>query len=735
MYRAWNFKRKLFRLALVSASVFFVSAQSVHATALLATTFAITAPTSIVGTIRQVRTDPSDGKVYVFGSATGTLGVITADGLSFSSVNYDAPLPVTSGSGMVISQGKIFIVASGALNALYRYDLSGTTAVFVASTSLAAGTSAITFGSTSTVYASKGTAAYTFDTNLMRTIPTSTLSFSASRLAYGGGQLFYLSTSGRFVRTNLDGVSDITIATGGPTTNARGLAVAHDGSALYVASTTALAKMSATNGVILWSKAISNLASIDVATSTGSITTIDSNGVVSMYNPINPVSSISSSASSTNAILNWTTGVSDSDFSGVTIRRSTASYPLGVTDGDAVTSSVMSTAYTDSSLSNGTTYYYSLFNATIDGYYSTGATTSVTINLPPEAPVLTTAATSSQIDLSWTVPAGTASFALRRSTSGFPTSPTDSTAVTTTNSAVTSFTQTNLPDGTYYYSIFAIDNGNNYSAAGTSSARTDTTPPAAPNNFTSVANDSTINLSWSNPVDSDFASSTLRRSTTMHPTSISDGVLVTSTIATNFADLSLNNGTYYYSVFAIDTNGNTSVRATSSAAIDTRYVPPASPGGTYVTIMPSAATPTPAFFFAPLVLSEQRATNTLKETILQHTVSPTTTNVEQLLVIPSVLATAATSTKTFLFTRTLRQGSTGADVKTLQKFLNTHGFIIAARDAGSLGNETTFYGPATAKAVKKFQENHKDTILKPFNLEQGTGIFGVATLTFVNGMK
>lgn len=58
----------------------------------------------------------------------------------------------------------------------------------------------------------------------------------------------------------------------------------------------------------------------------------------------------------------------------------------------------------------------------------------------------------------------------------------------------------------------------------------DTTPPAAPTSFTATVGGtpaSTINLSWVNPVDPDFASVTIRRSTTAYPTSITNGSSVT----------------------------------------------------------------------------------------------------------------------------------------------------------------------------------------------------------------
>lgn len=55
------------------------------------------------------------------------------------------------------------------------------------------------------------------------------------------------------------------------------------------------------------------------------------------------------------------------------------------------------------------------------------------------------------------------------------------------------------------------------------------------------------------------------------------------------------------------------------------------------------------------------------------------------------------------FTRDLRSGMTGAEVRQLQVLLNSKGYMIAATGAGSPGKETMYFGPATVAAVKKFQ--------------------------------
>jgi len=57
----------------------------------------------------------------------------------------------------------------------------------------------------------------------------------------------------------------------------------------------------------------------------------------------------------------------------------------------------------------------------------------------------------------------------------------------------------------------------------------------------------------------------------------------------------------------------------------------------------------------------------------------------------------------FTFSRYLSLGMTHPDVKVLQQTLNALGYSVAVTGAGSKGKETTYYGPATTKAIQKYQ--------------------------------
>ncbi len=76
----------------------------------------------------------------------------------------------------------------------------------------------------------------------------------------------------------------------------------------------------------------------------------------------------------------------------------------------------------------------------------------------------------------------------------------------------------------------------------------------------------------------------------------------------------------------------------------------------------------------------------------------------------------------------LRVGSTGPEVKELQKILNiTPDTRVALSGAGSPGNETEYFGNMTKTAVIAFQEKHRSEILTPAGLVAGSGLVGQNT--------
>lgn len=83
-------------------------------------------------------------------------------------------------------------------------------------------------------------------------------------------------------------------------------------------------------------------------------------------------------------------------------------------------------------------------------------------------------------------------------------------------------------------------------------------------------------------------------------------------------------------------------------------------------------------------------------------------------------------------TRTLSIGSSGADVRELQVFLNSDPDTqIASSGVGSPGNESIYFGTRTFDAVKKFQIKYALQTLAPLGMSAPSGVVGSLTRTLI----
>jgi chitodextrinase len=207
-----------------------------------------------------------------------------------------------------------------------------------------------------------------------------------------------------------------------------------------------------------------------------------------------------------------------------------------------------STSYTDTGLTDGTSYSYYVDAHDTSGYVSTPSSTVSATPLdtsPPTAPSNLTATTGSQqVSLSWdasTDNVSVAGYYIYRS------------GAQVGQTAGTSYTDTGLTDGTSYsYYVEAYDEAGNVSVASNTVSATpaDTTPPTAPTNLVATAGNTQVSLSW-------FAS-TDNVGVTGYDV-FRNGTKVATTTRTSYTDNGLTDGTSYSDyVEAFDAAGNVS---------------------------------------------------------------------------------------------------------------------------------------------------------------------------------
>ena len=220
------------------------------------------------------------------------------------------------------------------------------------------------------------------------------------------------------------------------------------------------------------------------------------------------------------------------------------------------------TSYTDTSVNNGTTYYYVVYagnNPT--GQFSMPSTqaSATPLPLPPPPTGLTATAGNAQVALTWNPSANATYYYVGRSTTSGANYLLISGMITNPN-----YTDTSVSNGTtYYYIVYAgnIPNGN-YSFA---SSQVSATPmlsgtPAVPSGLIALGQSSSIALSWN--VDAGAASYNVKRST------VSSGPYSTiaSPSSAYYNDTSVTQGTtYYYEVSAVNPMGESPNSAQVSA--------------------------------------------------------------------------------------------------------------------------------------------------------------------------
>jgi fibronectin type 3 domain-containing protein len=182
----------------------------------------------------------------------------------------------------------------------------------------------------------------------------------------------------------------------------------------------------------------------------------------------------------------------------------------------------------------------------------------------------------------------------RATTAGF----TPSTANRIAQPTGTSYTDTGLAAGTYYYRVTAEDAAVNISALSNEASAVvtgDTSAPTAPSSLAGAGSVSSVGLTWTGSTDNVAVSRyNLHRSTTAGFTPSAANRIAQPT-GTSYSDPGVAAGTYYYRVTAEDAAGNVSATSNEASAVVT--------GDTQAPAAPSSLTATPGSTSAALTWS------------------------------------------------------------------------------------------------------------------------------------
>ena len=179
---------------------------------------------------------------------------------------------------------------------------------------------------------------------------------------------------------------------------------------------------------------------------------------------------------------------------------------------------------------------------------------------------LSATAGPNQVSLSWTAntePDLSYYIIYRSQTDGF--TPVAADSIDKVDKPATTYTNTGLTAGTYYYKLAAVDStGNKGSPSAQASA---TLAPAASTGLTAVAGNNQITLSWTANTEPDLSYYIIYQSQTDGFTPVpTDSIAHVDKPTTTYTNTGLTAGTYYYKLAAVDSTGNKSSPSAQASA-------------------------------------------------------------------------------------------------------------------------------------------------------------------------
>jgi uncharacterized protein (TIGR03437 family) len=233
-----------------------------------------------------------------------------------------------------------------------------------------------------------------------------------------------------------------------------------------------------------------------------------------------------------------------------------------------IASAISYTTYVDTSVTNGTIYYY-VVSALNSGQQSVNsARVSATPVVPQlSAPIgLTATAGNAQVSLSWSASPVASSYNVKRNAVGG-----EPYTIIAASISSTSYADNSVSNGiTYYYVVSAANSTAQSADSAQTSARPLPPPPTAPVGLTAAAAIDQVALSWT--ADPAAAGYNLRRATT------SGGpytIIITVDYGSTYTDSSVSAGTTYY--YVLSTVSPYGLESANSAEVS------ATPGGPSIT--------------------------------------------------------------------------------------------------------------------------------------------------------